>query len=718
MALSSEEFFLSVEEISGKSLNEKQKEAIVYTEGPLKIIAGPGSGKTEVLVLKALYLITVKGVNPKSIFLVTFTRKASEEFLSRLVTYAGALKAKHPELSFEAYDIYSGTLHSLAIRVMEEFQYSKFEKYRLLGDFEREIFIFKNFYEETKKEEFLPLYKLFEKEEEIGDELYLKRLSLLSLLFEFIPQNNIPSSRLIKEEYPPLSIAGNLYRKYVNLLKENHYIDHTHIEKLFLQFLNSEESEIFIEGDGTDYFPGIRYVLVDEYQDTNPLDEKIYFTLVRKSKNLTVVGDDNQSLYRFRGAVVDCFINFEKSCEKYLGRKAVKVELLKNYRSDKQIVAFINYFLKRHKSHKDYKLSKAWERLSIEKKILFSSGVEAYKATENSIIEIEGDEEELAEKCYYLVKELKGRGIISKYSDVVLLLPSTREDKFAGKVREIFERRGIPVYNPRAKSLIYQKETGVMLGALLKIIPEEANIPESLKETVAIWKETFERESSEELKKKVKELSSAINPENLNILELFYQLLSYEPLKSFKENFLTSVNLARLSQLISSFSQMVEDKNSLIQEFYRTFLFILSVKGADLQEVKEVPQDMFPIMTIHQSKGLEFPIVIVGDTENISGDWRLGKLEELFSRFLKNYVHDFSWERSILDAVRRFYVAYSRAQYCLVILRKKELLPYDKNRPWKTAAFPGFDLRWYKKFTEKFHRKVKNGERSRNRETS
>ena len=190
------------------------------------------------------------------------------------------------------------------------------EKYRLLGDFEREIFIFKNFYEETKKEEFLPLYKLFEKEEEIGEELYLKRLSLLSLLFEFIPQNNIPSNRLIKEEYPPLSIAGNLYRKYVNLLKENHYIDHTHIEKLFLQFLNSEESEIFIEGDGTDYFPGIRYVLVDECQDTNPLDEKIYFTLVRKSKNLTVVGDDNQSLYRFRGAVVDCFINFEKSCEK------------------------------------------------------------------------------------------------------------------------------------------------------------------------------------------------------------------------------------------------------------------------------------------------------------------------------------------------------------------------------------------------------------------
>ncbi|GAB6075970.1 UvrD-helicase domain-containing protein [Desulfurobacterium crinifex] len=711
-------FFKAIEEFSGKKLNERQKEAIVYTKGPLKIIAGPGSGKTEVLVLKALYLITVKGVNPKSIFLVTFTRKASEEFLLRLVTYAGALKAKHPDLSFEAYDIYSGTPHSLAIRVMEEFQYSKFEKYRLLGDFEREIFIFKNFYEETKKEEFLPLYKLFEKEgdEEIGEELYLRRLSLLSLLFEFIPQNNIPSSKLIKEEYPPLSIAGNLYRKYFNLLKENHYIDHTHIEKLFLQFLSSEESKIFIEGDGTDYFPGIRYVLVDEYQDTNPLDEKIYFTLVRESKKLTVVGDDNQSLYRFRGAVVDCFINFEESCKKYLGEKAVKVELLQNYRSDKQIVAFINYFLRKHKDYSDYK--SAWKKLSIEKKILFSSGVEVYKTTENSVIEIEGNEEELAEKCYYLVKELKSRGIISKYSDVVLLLPSTREDKFAGKVRKIFERRGIPVYNPRAKSLIYQKEIGVMLGALLNILPEEANIPGSLKETVAIWKETFERESSEELKKKVKELSSTINPENLNILELFYQLLSYEPLKSFKENFLTSVNLARLSQLISSFSQMVEDRNSLISEFFRTFLFILSTKNADLQEAKEVPQDMFPLMTIHQSKGLEFPIVIVGDLDNISGNWRLGKTEELFEKFLKNHSRDFRWERSIIDAVRKFYVAYSRAQYCLVILKKKELLPYDKNRPWKTAAFPGFDLRWHKKFTEKFQRKVENDGRSKDRETS
>ena len=711
-------FFLLVEEFTGKRLNEKQKEAIVHTEGPLKIVAGPGSGKTEVLVLKALYLITVKGVNPKSIFLVTFTRKASEEFLSRLVTYAGALKAKHPELSFEPYDIYSGTLHSLAIRVMEEFQYSKFEKYRLLGDFEREIFIFKNFYEETKKEEFLPLYKLFEKEgdEEIGEELYLRRLSLLSLLFEFIPQNNISSGKLIKEKYPPISIAGNLYRKYFSLLKENHYIDHTHIEKLFLQFLNSEESKIFIEGDGTDYFPGIRYVLVDEYQDTNPLDEKIYFTLTGKNKNLTVVGDDNQSLYRFRGAVVDCFINFEKSCKDILGEEAVKIELLKNYRSDKQIVAFINYFLRKHKDYSDYKF--AWKKLSMEKKILFSSGVEVYKTTENSVIEIEGDEEELAEKCYYLVKELKSRGIISKYSDVVLLLPSTREDKFAGKVRKTFERRGIPVYNPRAKSLIYQKEIGVMLGALLNILPEKNGIPGSLKETTTLWKETFEKEASEELKKKVEELSSAINPENLNILELFYQLLSCEPLKSFKKNLLTSVNLARLSQLISSFSQMVEDRDSLIPEFFRTFLFILSTRNADLQEVEEIPHDVFPLMTIHQSKGLEFPIVIVGDIDNISGEWRIGKTEELLGKFLKNYTGKFRWERNILDAVRKFYVAYSRAQYCLVILKKKELLPYDKNRPWKTAAFPGFDLRWYKRFTERFQKKVENDERLKDRETS
>ncbi|WP_163328208.1 UvrD-helicase domain-containing protein [Desulfurobacterium thermolithotrophum] len=711
-------FFKVIEEFSRKKLNENQKEAIVHTEGPLKIIAGPGSGKTEVLVLKALYLITVKGANPKSIFLVTFTRKASEEFLSRFVNYAGALKEKHPELSFEPYDIYSGTLHSLAIRIMDEFQYSKFEKYRLLGDFEREIFIFKNFYNETKKEEFLPLYKLFEKEEdeEIGEELYLRRLSLLSLLFEFIPQNNIPSNKLIEEEYPPLLIAGNLYRKYVNLLKENNYIDHTHIEKLFLQFLNSEESKLFIEGDGTDYFPGIRYVLVDEYQDTNPLDEKIYFTLAKKSKNLTVVGDDNQSLYRFRGAVVDCFINFEKSCKDILGEEAVKVELLKNYRSDKQIVAFINYFLRKHKDYSDYK--SAWKELSIEKKILFSSGVEVYKTTENSVIEIEGNEEELAEKCFYLVKELKSRGIISKYSDVVLLLPSTREDKFAGKVREIFERRGIPVYNPRSKSLIYQKEIGVMLGALLNILPEESNIPGSLKETISFWKETFEREASEELKKKVKELSSTINPENLNILEIFYQLLSYEPLKSFKENILTSANLARLSQLISSFSQMVEDRNSLISEFFRTFLFILSTKSADLQEVKEVPQDMFPIMTIHQSKGLEFPIVIVGDLDNISGDRKLGRTEKLFKKFLKSYTKGFNWERSILDAVRKFYVAYSRAQYCLIILKKKEIEPYNNREPWKTAAFPGFNIDWHETFSKKFQRKIENDERPENKKTS
>jgi len=198
MLLSDGKFFELVEEIGGKRLNDEQREAVTYTGGPLKVVAGPGSGKTEVIVLRALYLIAVKGVNPRSIFLVTFTKKASEEFFSRFVSYAGALKEKVKELSFEPYDVYAGTLHSLALRVMEEFQFSRFERYRLLEDFERDILLFKEFQdlkEEGKYSQFFDFFQL-EREGITQEELYLQKLDILSRLFEFIPQNLVDWRKL------------------------------------------------------------------------------------------------------------------------------------------------------------------------------------------------------------------------------------------------------------------------------------------------------------------------------------------------------------------------------------------------------------------------------------------------------------------------------------------------------------------------------------------
>jgi len=739
--LSREEFFSAVEEISGKRLNESQKRAISFPEKPLKVVAGPGSGKTEVLVLRALYFMAVKGFPAKSIFLVSFTRKAANELLTRIVSYAGKLREIFPELPLEPYELYCGTLHSLAARVMDEFHYDRYGRYRLVGEFERELFIYREFRQEIEEGR----GAFFDEFKGEREQTPLDRLSLLSFLFDFLTQNLVSHKRLKRSTKAVVREAGELYEKYLNLIKEKSFLDHALLERMFFRFLQEDEGCLFLRGDGTDYFPGIKAVLVDEYQDTNPLDEKIYFALARRSKNLTVVGDDYQSLYRFRGAVVECFIDFESRCEKELGVKPEKVELLENYRSDKSIVAFINYFMKKHRSYG--KFEKVWSSLSTDKKVLWFSGIDSYPELGGAVFEVKGDRSSLARFTFELLKALKERGVIEDYSDAVLLLPSTRERSFSGEktlaafIRKVFEPAGIGVYNPRSKAFKEREEVYRTVGALLKVIPPPSDTGGELLKELEPWKraaETFPAEL-------ISALKGEVERGEISLLEVFYRLIPHLKVKGEIERF----NLARLSQLLFSVEALSrkevdgwqelpakvaelcrklgikvgepEDLNGEERErwlrltavrlqsfceFYRSFLPLLLGGEVDQEELPQVPSGYFPLMTIHQSKGLEFPIVFVGEVDGLSADFRLSKLEELFKEYLPYRVGN-SWERSAVEAVKRFFVAYSRAIYALIILTG-EGIENDENRPWKTAAFPGFDPAKLQKFKNSFKRKVES----------
>ncbi len=734
--LKEDNFFKAVEEISGKRLNDNQKRAISFPPSPLKVVAGPGSGKTEVLVLRALYFMAVKNFPPKSIFLVSFTRKAAQELLTRIVSYAGKLKEAFPDLDLEPYELYCGTLHSLAARVMDEFHYEKYAGYRLVGEFERELFIYREFRREVEEGEGA-FFEHFRGERE---QTPLERLHLLSFLFDFLTQNLIPLKRLLASTWEPVVNAGELYKKYLELVRENRFLDHALLERMFLQFLKSDEGELFLVGDGTDYFPGLKTVLVDEYQDTNPLDEKIYFTLAKGNKNLTVVGDDYQSLYRFRGAVVECFIEFEKRCQEELKVKPERVELLENYRSDKSIVAYINYFMKRHANHKEFKTY--WRSLSTDKRVLWYSGIDSYREVEGAVFEVRGEKRDLALFILNLLKSLKGEGVIEDYSDAVLLLPTTRERNFKGEktlaalVRELLEREGIGVYNPRSKAFKEREEVRRSVGALLEVVPPPVGVARELLDRVESWKSGLEEKELLKLKEKLKR-------GELSLLEAFYRIV---PLLGFNGE-VEKFNLARLSQLLFALESLarkeVESWNSLKErladlskklgveveepeglegeerekwlkltsarllsylEFYRSFLPLLVDGEVDQEELPQVPPGHFPLMTIHQSKGLEFPIVLVGEVGSLSADYKLSKFEELFEKLLPYKVKN-SWARATVEAVKRFFVAYSRAIYALIILAEDHL-EYDESRPWKSAAFPGFDLEGNKKFLTAFKRKV------------
>ncbi|WP_456455647.1 UvrD-helicase domain-containing protein [Thermovibrio sp.] len=735
MSLTEEDFFKVISEISGKELTENQKKAVLHFNSPLKIVAVPGSGKTEVLVLKALYLLTVRGVHPKSIFLVSFTKKAARELLERLISYYEKLKENVKEANGEPYELYCGTLHSLALKVMDEFQYSELGKYRLMEDFERKLLIYKEFQKEIKEKSYDPLFeklKYFKKEQpkEITPD---DRLNFLSLLFEFIPQNRIDYEKLLKEEDKELKLAGELYRKYRETLKKKGLLDYTHSEELFLNFLNSEEAKIFLKGDG-EAFSGVKFVLVDEYQDTNPLDEEIYFTL-SKGRHITVVGDDHQSLYRFRGGVVECFIEFESRYEEFSGRKVKKIEITDNFRSDASIVAFANYFIKKHRKLEGYK--NAWEFLSEEKRLKWKSKINSFEELKCSVLNFTAEKEKQAEFVKELVKELKDNKIVEKLSDVVLLMPSSREVRkgektLAGLVREKLKEEGIEVYNPRSKTFKEQEEIEKMVGALSYCLLKPKGIEKEIKEEV----EKLEGKLEGELKSKAEELKKETLKGNLSLLELFYRLL---PLVKGQEES-KKRNLAKLSSLLSSLERLsqklVEEElkekeaekvlkelqeelgtegnsNSeeerkvavrlkSYEEFFKTFLPIFLKEEADLQELPELPEDKFPIMTIHQSKGLEFPIVIVGEVENHPPDFTLGKLEELLSKYIKRAPVS-SWERGVVETAKKLFVAYTRAMHLLVILSEGKEEGNDREK----AYLPGLKRKNAENFPTLFKEKIK-----------
>lgn len=740
MSLTEKAFFEEISKISGKELTENQKEAVVYFDSPLKIVAVPGSGKTEVLVLKALYLLTVKGVHPKSIFLVSFTKKAARELLERLIGYYEKLKENIKEVNGEPYELYCGTLHSLALKVMDEFQYSKLGKYRLMEDFERKLLIYREFQKEIKEKSYDLLFeklKYFKREQprEITPE---DRLNFLSLLFEFIPQNRIDYTKLIKGEVKELKLAGKLYRKYRKTLKEKGLLDYTHSEELFLNFLKSEEAKVFLEGDG-EAFPGVKFVLVDEYQDTTPLDEEIYFTL-SKEGHITVVGDDHQSLYRFRGGVVECFIEFESRYKEFTEKEVKKIEITDNFRSDASIVAFANYFIKKHRKLEDYK--NAWEFLSEEKRLTWKSNIDSFEELKCSVLNFTGEKKKQAEFIKEFVKELKNNKIVEKFSDVVLLMPSSREVRkgektLAGLVREKLKEEGIEVYNPRSKTFKEQEEIEKMVGALSYCLLKPKGLEKEIKKEV----EKLEEKLEGKLKSKAEELKRETLKGNLSLLELFYRLL---PLVNGKEES-KKRNLAKLSNLLSSLERLsqklieeelkekeikkvlkelqeefgvkgdlnfeeerkVAVKLKSYREFFKTFLPIFLKEDTDLQELPDLPEDKFPIMTIHQSKGLEFPIVIVGEVENHPSDFTLGKLEELLMEYIKRAPIS-SWNRGVIETAKKLFVAYTRAMYLLVILNEGKEEGNDREK----AYLPGLKRKNAESFPTLFKEKIKEVRKS------
>ena len=299
------------------TLNEPQREAVLHTDGPLLILAGAGSGKTRVLTHRIAYLIEEMGVNPWNILAITFTNKAAGEMRQRVDDLVG----------FGAESIWVSTFHSMCVRILRRF-------IDRLG-YDNRFTIYDTDDQKT-------LMKAVCKKVDIDTKQFKERM-LLSVISSAKNEMILPEEFELNAggDFAQLKIA-KVYREYEAQLKANNALDFDDLLVKTVQLLQTQPDV------RENYQERFRYIMVDEYQDTNTVQFKLVSLLAGKYRNLCVVGDDDQSIYKFRGANIRNILDFEKE---YPDAKVIKLE--QNYRSTENILNAANGVISNNKGRKD-----------------------------------------------------------------------------------------------------------------------------------------------------------------------------------------------------------------------------------------------------------------------------------------------------------------------------------------------------------------------------
>ena len=719
--LTVDELLQAIESKNSYPFDEKQRDAIVHGDGPLWIVAGPGTGKTEVIVVKVLKLLCCDGLEPQSIVVTTFTEKAALNLENRIADGMLFLAEKYPQIAEIDYcQLKIGTLHSLCSDVMQEYRYKPYQNVRLMDNVEQAMFIERyvaRFARENCsriQSHFFPL--LVDGRFHHSDRLWIWT-KVLCTLFDRIVDDDIDVEAMRSAGGVWQDLA-NAYNFYVTKLTEQHSCDFSHLQKHFYAFLHTGFGDEFLQGTGHVSDIPIRAVLVDEYQDTNPIQERIYFMLAsNEPHNICVVGDDDQALYRFRGGTVDCMINFNERCVSHFGIAPTTVNLCINYRSNKVIVDWCNEYI----SSFDV-MKKAGARIegkppacAVPEKTGFSNAVGLIRDTKV---------ERVANEFACVLKELMEHCIIEDYSQCVLILPSTKDTKnAAGQYLSALAVQEIPVYNPRAKDFLDHNEVGELLGAFISIIDPDLSAANAtnLGEIISLassWVDDFHSCASRYSKlRDYVATSASVILNNKNPKEHFaeyaagvlYRILSFEPFPTYQMSPDRDMRLSKITRIFEAFTSMRDrplkadsDNPSRIDRwwlsgFYMSLCGYLAQYGMDDDEDDEVicPKGFLPIMTIHQSKGLEFDFVFAANLGRKVAPDAAHTLEQEYAKFRKNPVtlqfeaDELAWQ----DEIRKSFVTYSRAKHALILLATDSQLRKSIS---ETASFSQYGGVWFR----------------------
>lgn len=723
MPITEAELLAGIEAKNGFPLDLVQRQAIQYGVGPLLIAAGPGTGKTEVLVARCLKFMCCDAVAPGSIMLTTFTEKAaknlqdrlSEAFLSLSGTYSQSLAGIDPS------DLRIGTLHGLCNDILQEYRYTAYQNLRLLDELTSALLLHKSVVGNIQ-----PLQPLL--------------FAQFNYLFGNKPLNTVSKwdwalalqqifNRLTEDQVDVnlLQQAGGAWAAlvqgdgiYEQALANTSACDFSRLLRYFRDFLDTAQGNLFLNGDGANMRLPLTHILVDEYQDTNPIQESIYLRLAdAPPHNITVVGDDDQALYRFRGGTVECMVGFPTACQNRWGSNPAIIYLSNNHRSDSDIVQRCNAYITSFPQM-------AAPNVRIPGKPPLTSALGRTGTHPAVGIIRNGTVSACAAAMADLVSGLRANGVIQDYSQCVLLLRSARNSpNFAAPYAAALQARGIPIYNPRSKDYLEQPEVAQCLGAFIRIVDpqliEIGNVMSlSIRQLIQNWVAEYDQiaTNNSSLQNYVIQGAQAIAAKGINdritpaMPTIVYRILSHQPFAAYQANPEMDLRLSKLTRLFESFCSQYgrELRTDNINagrlpgwwygNFYYGLCGYLEKRGLDDDEDEDVvcPPGFFPIMTVHQAKGLEFDFVFVGNLGAGVSANNAHELEEDLRPYRSNppaIVHPIAasqWH----DDIRQHFVAFSRARFALVLLATDGQL---RRSGAQTASFGNLGGAWVRQNT-------------------
>ena len=567
------------------TLNNEQKEAVLHTEGPLLILAGAGSGKTRVLTHRIAYLIDEKGVNPWNILAITFTNKAAGEMRERVDRIVG----------FGSESIWVSTFHSTCVRILRRY----IDRLGYGTNF--------TIYDADDQK---TLMKDVCKQLQIDTKIYKER-ALLSAI-------SAAKDEMIMPDEFELNAAGDyhkqriakVYREYEKQLRANNALDFDDLLVKTVQLLQTQP-------DILEYYQErFRYIMVDEYQDTNTVQFKLISILAKKYKNLCVVGDDDQSIYKFRGANIKNILNFEQVFE---DARVIKLE--QNYRSTETILNAANGVIRNNFGRKDKSL---WTENGEGDKINFQQFEDAF------------------EEANYVVNDIRKKveeGIRS-YNDYAILYRTNAQSRM---FEEKLVTANVPYKVIGGINFYARKEIKDLLAYLKTIdngqddlaVRRIINIPKrgiglttinrvqdnATERNVRFYEALLTADMIPGIGRSASKLTSFValiehfkeSAKTMLPSELMKEILDYtgyiEDLEadSKEEAEDRIANIDELLNKIAAYEESCEDERPTLSGFLEEVALV-----ADIDNLDE-SNDYVVLMTLHSAKGLEFPeVYLVG----------------------------------------------------------------------------------------------------------